>query len=158
MTSGIYLLTFKNPNRFYIGKSKNIEKRYLEHCRKLKQGSHYLKLQNKFNLSDLSTLKILRKCHEDFSTALETAYINLYVHSKGINRVLNTHYSKLDLSLVKKYCFKLHTQIDITLPLIETISLILPSDNILSAETLYDTKTSCADFKNVKLTEPIHDI
>lgn len=52
MTSGIYLLTFEKSsprdNRYYIGKSKDIERRYKEHCTALKNGTHYVKLQKSY--------------------------------------------------------------------------------------------------------------
>lgn len=160
MTSGIYLLTFKNPKRYYIGKSKNIEKRYKEHCKALKEGVHYTKLQHAFNsMGRVPYIDVLQICHEDFSAALENAYINLYMHFKGSNAVLNTNYSIIPLDLAKKYCHKLHTQVDLSLPLIEAVSLILPTHSPLAAENLYSKTFKYKRQKApIATTEGIHDI
>lgn len=74
MTTGIYLLLFKSPAwGWYVGKSKNIENRFQEHCLKLSQDSHTKKLQEAYNSCKRKPpeLIILTKCHEDWLDILE---------------------------------------------------------------------------------------
>jgi len=51
MTMGIYEIKNLKNKKVYIGQSKNIEKRFLNHKKLLRDGSHYnAHLQNSFNL------------------------------------------------------------------------------------------------------------
>lgn len=52
ISKGIYKITNINNNKVYIGSSSNIERRFSEHKRDLKENKHHsYKMQNDFNLS-----------------------------------------------------------------------------------------------------------
>lgn len=74
MTTGIYLLTFKKPVwGWYVGKSTNIEKRYLQHLDQLTKGTHARKLQDAYaGTKKPPELKVLVTCHKDWLDILET--------------------------------------------------------------------------------------
>lgn len=76
-TTGIYKITNLMTGRFYIGQSKNIERRYIEHCTR----SHdkeivdlNINLWGKENFS----LEILEECPIDKLDEREDYYIKLY--------------------------------------------------------------------------------
>lgn len=77
MTTGIYLLSFgsKSYYKYYIGQSKNIEQRYIQHCNKLLSGTHTEAIQEAYNLNGyLPKLQILLECHEDYLLPMERLY------------------------------------------------------------------------------------
>jgi group I intron endonuclease len=50
MTSGVYLIQCSETGKVYVGSSKNIEQRWLQHKYLLKKGEHHsIKLQNAWN-------------------------------------------------------------------------------------------------------------
>lgn len=80
MTSGIYKLYFEqNPNHFYIGSSNNIENRWREHKRQLKNNTHdnsiLLRAVNKYEYCNLKT-EIIEECAKDFLFIREQYYID----------------------------------------------------------------------------------
>lgn len=87
---GIYCLEFAT-NKFYIGASKNVYKRYKQHCYKLKAGSHTAKLQNEYNITkELPTIKILSIMDLKYLDVFEQARINEYRNTHGTAKVLNS--------------------------------------------------------------------
>lgn len=62
MTTGIYLLRFKNTDKVYVGQSVNIEKRYKAHLNNLKNNNASDKLQNAYTLYGLPNCEILLEC------------------------------------------------------------------------------------------------
>jgi group I intron endonuclease len=82
--SGIYLIKSKiRPDKFYIGCSKNINARWLNHIRCLENGKHHCKrLQkhvNKYGITDLS-FSIIERCkpYNYLLLIKEDYYIMLY--------------------------------------------------------------------------------
>ena len=77
MNSGIYRLTFATGDT-YIGKSNDMERRYNEHCDKLKKGTAAGKMQSAFYVSQaLPISEIMMYCHEDYLDYMEGYYIDL---------------------------------------------------------------------------------
>lgn len=67
MTSGVYRILNKKNNKFYIGSSCNIEKRFTTHKRDLKLNKHHsIYLQNAWNKYGEKAFKfqVLKKCKE----------------------------------------------------------------------------------------------
>ena len=77
--SGVYGLYFENNNnKYYIGKSYDILKRYSQHCKNLRCNVHHSKtLQNAYNkYGTYPTLYILYKGYGDILSELEIYYIS----------------------------------------------------------------------------------
>jgi len=62
MTCGIYKLNFPNTNGVYIGQSINIEKRFKEHIRDLRNNCHSIKMNAAFRSFGYPTLEIVLEC------------------------------------------------------------------------------------------------
>lgn len=77
MTCGIYIITKKDTGKCYIGQSKNIEKRFNEHCSRSKNNSYIDRSINKYG-SDAFKFEILYECAEDKLLEEEKNFINLY--------------------------------------------------------------------------------
>ena len=75
MTCGIYLLSFNDTDDVYIGKSKDIEKRYKEHLYSFNQGTASKKMQNAYNLFGIPEVHILKVAAEDNIDKLEIELI-----------------------------------------------------------------------------------
>jgi len=79
MTIGIYKLNFSGTNKCYIGQSKiNIEKRFTNHIRALKNNCSSCKLQEAYNLYGLPTLEILLESDAEDLDDLEREAIIVY--------------------------------------------------------------------------------
>ena len=63
MQCGIYLLLFTNTYNSYIGKSKDIEKRFSNHKSSIRHKNHYNTLLNNENIEHLQLI-ILEECQE----------------------------------------------------------------------------------------------
>jgi group I intron endonuclease len=74
MRSGIYLLTFKNGDK-YVGRSVDIERRWAEHADKLRKGTAAKALQYAYNNYGFPKASVLTECHADHADLLETYYI-----------------------------------------------------------------------------------
>lgn len=86
MTTGIYLLKFMDGS-VYVGQSKNIERRYLQHINKLKNNSHVnIKLTKKYLELGIPKLEILLECSELELDKNETEAIEIY---DSLNNGLN---------------------------------------------------------------------
>lgn len=82
---GIYIITCLVNGRVYIGQSKHIEKRWLEHKEALQNGSHSNNhLQNAWNKYDEKSFvfSVLEECADDKLTEREQYWIDYY---GGIN-------------------------------------------------------------------------
>ena len=77
MTCGVYRISFKNTDKVYVGSSKNIESRFVDHRNTLKTGKHHsAKLQNYYNKYNLEpSFKILEVCSEESRTIVEDKWI-----------------------------------------------------------------------------------
>tara|TARA_R100001086_G_scaffold220249_1_gene137118 strand:+ start:1517 stop:2179 length:663 start_codon:yes stop_codon:yes gene_type:complete len=81
MTSGVYIIYNTISNSFYIGSSKNIEKRLKTHLRKINNNSHINPiLINAFNKYDKKDFiySILKTCVENDILYWEQYYIDKY--------------------------------------------------------------------------------
>lgn len=86
MVCGIYLLSFKGTDSVYIGKSKNIEKRFNEHLSSLKNNTASKKMQDAYIKFGLPELHILKIADEDTIDKLEIEYIKEFDAVKnGLN-------------------------------------------------------------------------
>jgi group I intron endonuclease len=78
---GIYTIYSKSQNKYYVGKSKDIEKRFLKHKSDLRLNRHHSKylqnVYNKYGLEDLS-FEIIQECSYEESSSLEKYYIKKY--------------------------------------------------------------------------------
>jgi group I intron endonuclease len=80
-TSGIYKIENIINGKIYIGRSKNIEKRWFEHKRELKHNSHHSrKLQNAVNKYGIENFifSIIEEAKESDIVRLEQEYLDLY--------------------------------------------------------------------------------
>ena len=85
---GIYIITCLTNGRVYIGQSKHIQKRWLEHKEELQKGNHGNNhLQNAWNKYGEKSFvfSILEECEEDKLTEREQFWIDFYggINSKG---------------------------------------------------------------------------
>jgi group I intron endonuclease len=78
MTCGVYLLSFKNTHKVYVGKSISIEKRYREHLRDFKSESHTYKLMDAYTQYGVPELEIIEECLEEILATREEYHINLW--------------------------------------------------------------------------------
>jgi group I intron endonuclease len=79
MTSGIYKLKFEGTSKVYIGQSVNIEKRFKEHIRSLKNRTSAKKLLSGFDTFGHPSIVILEECKDkDLMSLLENSYIQTY--------------------------------------------------------------------------------
>lgn len=93
MTTGIYKITNKLTNYFYIGSSKNIEKRWKDHISKLRNNNHVnIILQRSFNKysKDNFHIEIIEKCNinellmkEQYYLDELNPYYNISKYAKG---------------------------------------------------------------------------
>lgn len=83
MTCGIYKLKFNNTNKVYIGKSKNIEYRWIKHKYDLSSGRASKKLLKAYAEYGMPTIEIMCECTEDELPAAEAEAIEIY------NSILN---------------------------------------------------------------------
>lgn len=74
MTCGIYKLTFSN-GQFYIGKSINIEKRWLQHFDKMHKGTAAALIQQQYARHGLPKTEIIYECSEDHIDLVEESLI-----------------------------------------------------------------------------------
>src|SRR5688572_9818145 len=111
MTAGIYGIENKNNGKIYIGSSKNIEKRFLQHIRMLNKNIHHsIKLQNAWNrTNDKSVFQfmILEEVNNIFKLKIiEQEYIdNENSFNDGYNSsalVDNPQYTKKKITLRNK--------------------------------------------------------
>lgn len=78
MTIGIYKLVFEGTDKVYIGQSINIEKRFLEHLRNLKNNKASRKLQLAYNSFGNPKSECVIDCNIEELDELETLAIKLH--------------------------------------------------------------------------------
>jgi predicted DNA-binding protein (UPF0251 family) len=92
MTCGIYKLTFNGTDKVYIGKSINIEIRYLHHKQALKSKTASIKMQKAYETYGMPSLEILCECDESELYALEAEAIDIYNSAiDGFNTMKTPH-------------------------------------------------------------------
>lgn len=77
-TMGIYVLKFFGTSEVYVGQSVNIERRYIVHRRKLKDGSHNYKMMNAFKKYGLPKLEIILECIKEDLNGAELEAFEIY--------------------------------------------------------------------------------
>lgn len=78
MTCGIYLLNFTGTHKVYVGQSKNVEMRYLQHVNNLKNNNANKKLQEAFNTYGCPQYTVIAECTSTELDDLEDAAINVW--------------------------------------------------------------------------------
>lgn len=87
MSSGIYKLIFNNCNLIYIGQSKELEKRFIEHKKTLLNNTASYKLMCAYILYGIPSIEILEYCDTDLDDR-ELYYITKYnTVESGLNIV-----------------------------------------------------------------------
>lgn len=85
MTSGIYKLTF-NHGYYYIGKSKDIQRRWKEHFTKFEKGTAARNMQEAFNQAGYPSTEIIYEVHPEHLDVLEP----IAIHNHWGPKILNT--------------------------------------------------------------------
>jgi len=78
MESGIYLLSFPNTSRVYVGKSKNISVRYKQHKAAFNASKAAIKLQKAYHTYGMPTLSVIELAEESALDELESKYIEQF--------------------------------------------------------------------------------
>lgn len=99
MSSGIYKLIFTDKS-IYIGKSVDIEKRWEQHLKAMKKGTHTARIQDAYNSYGLPKLETIMECHPHHIDILETYFINGYWSDKILNTTRPADLEELGISLV----------------------------------------------------------
>lgn len=84
MTSGIYKLTFNN-GQYYIGKSKDVERRWKEHWTKFQKGTAAKAMQECFNRYGYPSQELLFDVHQDHIDVIEPIVIDNYWGPNSLN-------------------------------------------------------------------------
>lgn len=87
MTCGIYILKFKDTDKVYIGQSKRIELRIVQHRALFTAGTASKKMQNAYVIHGMPLVEVLTECNEDELDDLEYEAISLY---DSVNNGFNT--------------------------------------------------------------------
>lgn len=86
MESGIYKLSFKGSTKVYIGRSKNIAARLIQHLSCMRTNKASIKLQEAYNLYGPPNLDVLEFADPSELDELEKAYIDrLNTVEEGLN-------------------------------------------------------------------------
>lgn len=117
MKKGIYKIICLGNNKFYIGSSKNIEKRISNHIKRLKKNSHINEfLQNAWNKygENAFLFEVIEECSDELLLKREQFWMDItqcYNRDIGFNACKkadrptgykHTEESKLKMSLIKK--------------------------------------------------------
>ena len=81
MTIGIYSITNRATGDWYVGQSRNIEKRWRKHRNALNRGNHPVpRLQSAWNTygSEAFVFDVVAVCSIDELDALEQAYLDMH--------------------------------------------------------------------------------
>lgn len=92
MTIGIYKLSFTGTDKVYIGQSLNIERRFIDHKRKLLQGTHTCKMQGAYSSYGMPAIEIIEECSASSLSTLELDYISKYNSVKAGYNILDNEY------------------------------------------------------------------
>lgn len=90
MSTGIYILRFKNTSKVYIGQSTNLELRAAQHKALFRASKASQKMQEAFNTYGLPKMEILTECEAHELDSLEYEAISLY---DSVNNGFNTRKS-----------------------------------------------------------------
>lgn len=131
MTSGIYLLNFKDE-AFYIGQSQDIETRWKQHRDKFVKGKAAEKMQNAYNQYGMPMGSILVRCHKDFLDTFENYFI---WDQKQFPGCLNTSAPEPDLTI--NYPFLLEQK---DLIMASPIDIMEAAINLTSENTALELK------------------
>lgn len=97
MTCGIYLLSFKDTSKVYIGQSLHIEDRFAKHINKLLSNSHSVKMIAAYKEFGLPELEILEECVEEKLNELENYHIKLW---NAVDNGFNSLYHAEDVPII----------------------------------------------------------
>lgn len=100
MSSGVYLLEFA-PGVTYVGKSVNIEGRYDQHIKSLRDGTASVKMQHAYNAYGPPNVQVLASCHADHIALVETLMVKLLKPS--LNVAFTAKVSRADLDTIETY-------------------------------------------------------
>lgn len=78
MSRGVYLLRFSGTDKVYVGQSRNIEKRFVEHLSSFRLKSASQKLYDAYLTYGNPSLEILTECDESEIVDLESLAIDLF--------------------------------------------------------------------------------
>lgn len=78
MTTGIYALKFSGTDKVYIGKSRNIEKRFSDHKYSFKNNKASIKMQEAYRELGIPTLEILCECSIEELNKYENEAIEIF--------------------------------------------------------------------------------
>lgn len=110
MRKGIYALVFNGTDKVYIGQSINIEKRYTEHLRDLRDGTSSPKLLEAFKKYGKPSLEVLIECSTselDYNEeelikefdSVDNGFNTLYKPGNPLIRGVDSVHAKLDKSI-----------------------------------------------------------
>ena len=89
MTCGIYILRFKDTHKVYIGKSTNIEKRFLEHKSSFNTNTAARKLQTAYTQYGVPSIEVLVVCDKELLDTNEVEAIEIFNSiTDGFNTLL----------------------------------------------------------------------
>ena len=162
MTTGIYLLHFSRRKyyyKYYVGQSKNIEQRFIQHCNKLLNGTHTEAMQEAYNIHGyLPTLQILLECHEDYLMPMERLYAqahrNMFAKYSTATRYLELNTMPLLADIpdyparykCKKYLHRLVSEIPYKSSLLESAKLsIVPKVKVEPPQILLEPMPAYLD-------------
>lgn len=98
MTCGIYRLIFKNTDKVYIGQSTNIEQRFRDHIRYMKENRTTKKLCEAYILYGVPELDILSECLPEDLNNFENETIEIWDSVKNGFNTLKTSESTPNIS------------------------------------------------------------
>ena len=101
MGSGIYVYTFKS-GKCYIGQAIDIPKRWEQHSKKMKEGTHTKLIQAEYDTHGMPSFSVLVYCHPHYLDWLEAAMI--HEHRPELNTTIPKLFINEDLD------FKLDVQ------------------------------------------------
>lgn len=90
MTVGIYMLSWPQTHKVYIGQSEvSIEDRFAKHCRDLRNETHSIKMNAAYQEFGLPTIEIIEECSIEQLDARENYHIKLW---NAVDDGFNTMY------------------------------------------------------------------
>lgn len=101
MSSGIYKLTFADKS-IYIGKSVDMEKRWDQHLKAMRKGTHTSRIQEAYDSHGVPLFDIVIKCHPHHIDILETYFINGYWSPKILNSTRPADIDELGINLIEE--------------------------------------------------------
>lgn len=77
MRTGVYKLVWQSGH-YYIGKSSDIDRRFIEHTKKMQNGNHSnVRVTRCYKKHGMPHLELLKECHEDDAYKVEREQINI---------------------------------------------------------------------------------